>query len=90
MVMTTKSPHAGICGEIPKLDGQVRRAGGQVRSRRGEGNGVHRVGMSLESANVVTRFMIPNLPITPEDTIPRWKNRLKRAIQLIVSNHGMI
>lgn len=64
MVMTTKGPHAGIGGEIPKLDGEVGRAGGQVRSRRGEGDGIHRVGMSLESANVVTRFMIPNLFIS--------------------------
>ena len=73
MVVTTKGPHAGIGGEIPKLDGQVRRAGGQVRSRWGEGHGIHRIGVSLESANVVTRFMIPNL----------IQNRLKRAISTV-------
>mmetsp|Transcript_24613 Transcript_24613/g.70977 ORF Transcript_24613/g.70977 Transcript_24613/m.70977 type:complete len:225 (+) Transcript_24613:494-1168(+) len=61
MIVAAQGADARIGGEIPKLDRKVRRAGGEVRSRRGEGDGIDRVGVSLESADVVPRFVIPNL-----------------------------
>ena len=61
MVVASQGSETSVGAEIPEFNGEIHRRRGQVRTFGGKGQVRNSVRMPLESSNVVSTLVIPDL-----------------------------
>jgi hypothetical protein len=61
MIVSTQGSHARVRLHVPKLNAEVRRARRQVRAAGCKSDGIDRVGVPLQGAQVLAALVVPEL-----------------------------